>query len=83
MPNNPRPQIVQTRTGIPRHRPAVGRLNATGDRIAHLFNTGAHDLIGAWGWRVWLDHKMHEGSAHNGTEVRETCERLLADYQQE
>jgi hypothetical protein len=26
---------------------------------------------------VWLDHKMHEGSAHSGTEVREP----LSDYQ--
>jgi hypothetical protein len=54
----------------------------TGDRIAHLFNTGADDLIGAWRWRVWLDHKMHEGSAHSGIEARETCERFLAEYQQ-
>jgi hypothetical protein len=28
-------------------------LDATGDRIAHLFNTGNDDLIGAWQWRVW------------------------------
>ena len=33
-------------------------LDATGDRIAQLFNTGADDLIGAWRWRVWLDHKI-------------------------
>ena len=38
-------------------------LDATGERIAHLFNTGEDDLIGAWGWRVWIDHKMHEGGA--------------------
>jgi len=33
-------------------------LDATGDRIAQLFNTGEDDLIGSWRWRVWLDHKM-------------------------
>jgi hypothetical protein len=55
-------------------------LDETGNRIAHLFNKGKDDLIGAWRWRVWLDHKMHEGSAHNGTEARQTCERLLAEY---
>ena len=57
-------------------------LDATGDRIAQLFNTGGDDLIGSWRWRVWLDHKMQEGSAHNGMEARQTCERLLAEYQQ-
>jgi len=57
-------------------------MDATGDRIAQRFNTGEDDLIGSWRWRVWLDHKMHEGSAHSGTEARETCERLLAEYQQ-
>jgi hypothetical protein len=57
-------------------------LDQKGDHIAYLFNTGADELIGAWRWRVWLDHKMYEGSARNGTEVRETCERLLAEYQQ-
>jgi hypothetical protein len=57
-------------------------LDQTGDRIAYLFNTGADDLIGALRWRVWLDHKMHEGSARSGTEARETCERLLTEYQQ-
>jgi hypothetical protein len=57
-------------------------LDATGDRIAQLFNTCEDDFIGAWRWRVWLDHKTQEGSAHNGTEARETCERLLAEYQQ-
>ena len=57
-------------------------LDATGDRIAHLFNTCEDDLIGSQRWRVWLDHKMQEGSAHNGTEARQTCERLLAEYQQ-
>ena len=45
--------------------------------IAQLFNTGEDVLIGSWRWRVWLDHKMHEGSAHSGTEVREP----LSDYQ--
>jgi len=25
---------------------------------------------------------MHEGSARSGTEAKETCERLLAEYQQ-
>jgi hypothetical protein len=57
-------------------------LDATSDRIAHLFNTGEDDLIGAWRWRVWIDHKMQEGSARTGTEARMTCERLLAEYQQ-
>jgi hypothetical protein len=57
-------------------------LDQTGDRIAHLFNTGADDLIGALRWHVCLDHKMHEGSARSGTEARETCERLLTEYQQ-
>jgi len=57
-------------------------LNSTGDRIAQLFNTGDDDLIGSWRWRVWLDHKMQEGSARSGTEARENCERLLAEYQQ-
>lgn len=42
-------------------------LDATGDRTAHLFNTGEDDLICAWRWRVWLDHKMHEGSARSGS----------------
>ena len=57
-------------------------LDATRDRIAQLFNTGEDDLIGAWRWRVWFDHKMYEGSARSDTEARETCERLLAEYQQ-
>ena len=57
-------------------------LDAVGDRIAHHFNTAAEDLIGAWRWRVWLDHKMHEGSARTGTEAQETCERLLVEFQQ-
>jgi len=57
-------------------------LNSTGDRIAQLFNTGKDDLIGAWRWRVWIEHKMQEGSARNGTEARQTCEGLLAEYQQ-
>jgi len=51
-------------------------LDATGDRIAHLFNTGKDDLIGAWRWRPWLDHKMYEVSARNGTKARKTCERF-------
>jgi hypothetical protein len=57
-------------------------LNSTGDRIAQLFNTGKDDLIGAWRWRVWIEHKMQEGSARTGTEARQTCERLLTEYQQ-
>ena len=57
-------------------------LDQKGDRIAHLFNTGANDLIGAWRWRIWIDHKMQEGSAHSGTEARESYEMLLAEYQQ-
>ena len=57
-------------------------LDQKGDRIAHLFNTGEDDLIGAWRWRVWIEHKMQEGSARNGTEARMICERLLAEYQQ-
>ena len=55
-------------------------LDATGNRIAQLFNTGGDDLIGAWRWRVWLDHRIREGSASSGTEARQTCERLLAEY---
>ncbi|MFM8859617.1 MAG: hypothetical protein ACKOEW_05910 [Methylocystis sp.] len=35
-------------------------LDATGDRIALLFYTGADDLIGTWCWRVWLDYKMQK-----------------------
>jgi molybdenum-dependent DNA-binding transcriptional regulator ModE len=31
---------------------------------------------------MWLNHNMREGSARNGTEARETCEKLLAEYQQ-
>ena len=57
-------------------------LDDSGDRIAHLFNTGEGDLIGAWHWRVWIEHKIQEGSARTGTEARMTCERLLAEYQQ-
>ena len=38
-------------------------LDATGDRIAHLFNTGEDDLIGAWRWLVWIGHKMQKGAA--------------------
>lgn len=49
-------------------------LHVNGDRIAHLFNTGEDELIGALRWRVWLDHKKHEGSARSSTEARETCE---------
>ena len=45
-------------------------LDATGDRIAQLFNAGSYNLIGSGGWRVWLDHKMREGSAPSGTEAR-------------
>ena len=56
-------------------------LDATGDHIAQLFNTGEDDLIGSWRWRVWLDQMMYEVSSHNGREARETCERLLAEYQ--
>ena len=57
-------------------------LDATGDRIAQLFNIGRDDLIGAWRWRVWLDHRIREGSARTGTEARQICESLLAEYQQ-
>jgi hypothetical protein len=57
-------------------------LDATGDRIAQLFNTGEDDLIGSWRWRVWIEHKMQEGSSRTGKEARQTCERLLAEYQQ-
>lgn len=39
----------------------------SGDRITQLFNTGDDDLIGSQRWRVWLDHKMKEGSARTGT----------------
>ena len=42
----------------------------------------ADDLIGSWRWRVWLDHRIREGSASTGTEARHTCERLLTEYQQ-
>jgi hypothetical protein len=52
-------------------------LDQAGDRIAHLFNTCTDDLIGAWRWRAWLDHKMQEGSA-----AAQRRERLLAEYQQ-
>jgi hypothetical protein len=31
-------------------------LDATGDRIAQLFNTVAYDLFYSLRWRVWLDH---------------------------
>jgi hypothetical protein len=55
----------------------------SGDRIAQLFNAGEDNLIDSWRWRVWIEHKMQEGSAHTGKEARETCERLLAEYQQE
>jgi hypothetical protein len=54
----------------------------SGDRIAQVFNTGDDDLIGSWRWRLWLDHKMQEGSARSGTEARETYERLLTEYEQ-
>ena len=53
-------------------------VNAEGDQIAHLWNTQEPDIIGSWRWRIWIDHKRHEGSAHSGTEARETCQRLLA-----
>jgi hypothetical protein len=52
--------------------------DTTGDRIAQLFNTGEDVLISSWRWRVWIEHKMQEGSARTGTETRQACERLLA-----
>jgi hypothetical protein len=45
-------------------------------------NASEDQLICSWRWCVWLDHKMHEGSVRNGAQARETCERLLAEYQQ-
>lgn len=58
-------------------------LDASGDRIAHLFNTGKDDMIGSWRWRVWIDHKMQEGSAVSGKEARETCEGILLRHKQQ
>ena len=85
MTNSPSPKWRRTESIYPNtliREDDWSLLDATGDRIAQLFNIGVDDLIGSWRWRVWLDHKMQEGSAHNGTEARETCERLLAEYQQ-
>jgi len=48
----------------------------SGHHIAQLFNTVQDDLIGSWRWRVWLDHKMQEGSARNGTEARDLREAV-------
>jgi len=83
MPESPSPKWRRTETIYPDtliRDDDWSLLDATGDRIEQLFNTGNDDLIGSWRWRVWLDHKMQEGSAHSGTEARETCERLLAEY---
>ena len=44
-------------------------------------NASEYHLTGLWRWRVWLDHKIQEGSARTGAEARETCERLLVEYQ--
>lgn len=41
------------------------------------------DLIGVWRWHGWLEHSMREGSTRTGIEARKTCERLLAEYQEE
>lgn len=54
-------------------------VEADGNQLAHLWNTEMDDLIGSWRWRVWIDHKMTEGSAHSGAEARATCEKLLAE----
>lgn len=51
-------------------------LDATGDRVAHLFNTSKDDLVGSWSWRVWLGHNMQEGSARSGTEAREAVGQI-------
>jgi hypothetical protein len=85
MPNHPNNKWRKTELVFPDtflRKDDWSLLDQKGDRIAHLFNTGEDDLIGAWRWRVWLDHKMCEGSSRSGTETRETCERLLAEYQQ-
>lgn len=68
MPESPSPKWRRTETIYPDtliRDDDWSLLDATGDRIAQLFNTGNDDLIGSWRWRVWLDHKMQEGSAHS------------------
>jgi hypothetical protein len=57
-------------------------VDETNEIHAHLWDSGTPDLIGQWRWRVFIDHKMQEGSARSGTEARETCERLLAEFLQ-
>jgi hypothetical protein len=49
------------------------------DHHAQLWDTQEPDMLGSWRWRVWIDHKMTEGSAHSGAEARTTCEKLLAE----
>lgn len=57
-------------------------LHTMSSPIPQSFNTDRDDLTGGSQWRVWLDHRIREGSARSGTEARQTCERLLAEYQQ-
>jgi len=49
-----------------------------GDRQARLWNTQSDDLLGSWRWRLWINHKLYEGSAYSGAEAKQACETLLA-----
>jgi hypothetical protein len=74
MTNTPSPKWRRTDTIYPNtliREDDWSLLDATGDRIAQLFNTAEVDLISAWRWRVWLDHKKQVGGALSGTEARE------------
>ena len=49
-----------------------------GTRLARLWNTQTDDLLGSWRWRLWINHKLYEGSAYSGAEAKQACETLLA-----
>jgi hypothetical protein len=79
MPNHPTHKWHRTKTHFSAatvYEHDLSLLVSTTDRIDQVFSTGKDDLIGSWRWRPWLDHKMYEVSARNGTEARKTCERF-------
>jgi hypothetical protein len=48
-----------------------GNLWKRGRPISQLFDAGKDDPIVSWRWRVWISHKMQEGSARTETKARE------------
>lgn len=52
-------------------------VNDKGDYHARLYFVQDSELLGSWCWRVWIDHKLHKGTALSKTYAKEVCERLL------